>query len=416
MKFRNSDILTLLLLTAPAALLQSCTYHDKIVINERHEIVIGVASAGTKSIIDNEDGSERLADMVKQCFNGTTLKENAGFGVFGFKKVIETSSLLFDNQLVHPDPTSYSANAAAHTEQYTDWVYSPLRFWDLTASYQFIGYWPYSAATSGNGFYVTTSVPDSPTPIEDAHKQIILHNVPNWQLVDGTEKDIMTATSVGRYNPDYSFLGSVRMSFRHVLSQLVVKAYYVGKEKTDGVTINGITLSEYTPQGDDETAIMTQLKTEGKIAQAETTFKVLDETKSTITQRYDNQPSFAPSLAIENQLQSFSNSQITFKDEMSEDVNYINNFTPTTVARWLVVPHVWYKLNMTIDYQIGNENKQSSPIPVALAEAESGYFMKSGSAYILTLVFNTTGGGFTVEPVAVKNWNNIEVEKEFYNW
>ena len=434
MKFRNSDILTLLLLTAPAALLQSCTYHDKIVINERHEIVIGVASAGTKSIIDNEDGSERLADMVKQCFNGTTLKENAGFGVFGFKKVIETSSLLFDNQLVHPDPTSYTVNTE-HPE-YTDWVYSPLRFWDLTASYQFIGYWPYSAATSGTGFYVTTSVPDSPTPIEDAHKQIILHNVPNWQLVDGTENDIMTATSVGRYNPDYSFLGSVRMSFRHVLSQLVVKAYYIGNniDNSGGVEIQEITLIEsdditlldkngnevLDEQTNEPKTFKVQVLDGGTIASPETTdFK---------QRYYDNNPVELSTADVENPNTidlavsytlpwntSTPNVKIEFKDET--DPNVVVD--PKVVNRWLMIPHRWQKLKMKVKYKEGDgENNivTSEAVEVTLGAEFDDYKTLPGKKYVITLLLNTSNGSVTVADVAVERWTTHEIERTFYNW
>ena len=436
MKFRNSDILTLLLLTAPAALLQSCTYHDKVIINERHEIVIGVASAGTKSIIDNEDGSERLADMVKQCFNGNgTLKENAGFGVFGFKKVIETSSFLFDNQLVHPDLTSYTANAAAHTEQYTDWVYSPLRFWDLTASYQFIGYWPYAPTPAdlsnpGTGFYVTTSVPENSTQIDDTHKQIILHNVPNWQLVDGTENDIMTATSVGRYNPDYSFLGSVRMSFRHVLSQLVVKAYYVGTNvnNTGGVEIQGITLGKSDPitvtneQTHEQSTVTVQVLGGGTdntpaSASESTDFK----------QRYDDDNPIA--LTNENGdntntidlVNSYTlpwntstpNKKIEFKDETKPNVEV----TPTLVNRWLMIPHKWQKLKMTVDYQVeANTACKSEPVEVTLGAEFDDYKTLPGKKYVITLLLNTSNGSVTVADVAVERWTTHEIERTFYNW
>lgn len=408
--------MTLLLLTAPAAMmLQSCTYHDKVIINERHEIVIGVASAGTKGIIDNEDGSERLANMVKQCFNGSTLKENAGFGVFGFKKVIETSSFLFDNQLVHPDPTSYAANTA-HPE-YTDWVYSPLRFWDLTASYQFIGYWPYSAATSGSGFYVTSSAPDSPTPIEDAHKQIILHNVPNWQLVDGTENDIMTATKVGRYNPDFSYVGSVRMSFHHILSQLEVKAYYIGTniDNDGGVEIHEITLSE----SDD----ITLLDKNGNVvldeqAQQPQTFRVqvLNNGTTDFKQRYDDDNPIE--LTTNNLTNSYTlpwsttYKKIAFKDETKPNAVV----DPTVVNRWLMIPHRWQKLKMKVKYMERNDVIISEPVEVTLGAEFDDYKTLPGKRYVITLLLNTSNGSVTVADVAVERWTTHEIERTFYNW
>ena len=404
--------MTLLLLTALSALmLQSCTYHDKIVINERHEIVIGVASAGTKSIIDNEDGSERLADMVKQCFNGNgTLKENAGFGVFGFKKVIETSSLLFENQLVHPDPTSYTANTE-HPE-YTDWVYSPLRFWDLTASYQFIGYWPYKPDTTIVTFHVTSVDQDIYSPVEDEDKEIVLHHIPNWQPIDGTEQDIMTATSVGRYNPDYSFFGSVRMSFHHVLSQLVIKAYYIGayldSTTTGGVVVQGIKL--YASKDANENYL------DSVLINGTTDFKqrYYDDKPVLLTKSMDaDADAIDMGRMYELWYDENFKDTIAYKNELEDDPD----FEPTMVKRWLMVPHRWKDLGLSVAFSMGATKYQfSEPVPVTLGAVHDDYYTLPGKTYIITLLIDSSDGAVTVQSIAVKNWVTHDVTRELYNW
>ena len=81
-----------------------------------------------------------------------------------------------------------------------------------------------------------------------------------------------------------------------------------------------------------------------------------------------------------------------------------------------MIPHTWYKQNMIIEFSIGATDKTSSPVAISLNTAAPGYSTLPGKTYVLTLVFDTTGGGFTVESVGVKEWNEYEIEREVYNW
>lgn len=405
MKLKKPDILTLLLLTAPALMmLHSCTYHDKVIIDERPSaIVMGVSSVATKGVVEGNSGTARLENLVGQCFDGSdNLKENAGFGVYGYKKVVDKSMILFDNTQVYPlekDPS-------------TAWTYYPIRFWDLTASYQFIAYWPFLPdEVQDNDPYVSIPEPYDPKDVTDAQKALTLNKIPNWQPVspgNDTSIDFMTATRVGTYANDFN-TGVVSFTFRHLLSQLVIKAYYVGKEQSDpGVKIRSITFSAYTPQTGEPAPV-------GGAG----SYQVLGDGSSTISQRYDSDPSYTPTMTDSYTLQGVSSSNpisIVFKDEMSEDPDYIASFTPTEVGRWLMVPHTWYKQNLTVDYSVGVNVKTSSDIPVSLGTVSPAYAVQAGKIYVLTLIFDTTGGGFTVESVAIKNWNEYEIEKEVYNW
>jgi len=403
MKIRNPYILTILTLTVSAAtILQSCTFHEKETINERIPMGIGVEEAGTKAIVEGETPSERMTAMVSQCFDGAELKENAGFGMYGFKKVSETSTQLFDNTLIYPDQNSPA----------TTWSYSPLRFWDLTASYQFIAYWPYREATSGNGFHVTSMAPARPDPIENQHKEIRLHHIPNWQLVNDTVKDIMTATSVGRYNPDYSFFGSVRMSFHHVLSQLVVKAYYIGSyldsTLTGGVVVQGIKL--YASKDASDNYI------DSVLIGGTTDFKQRydDDKPVLLTKKMD-----ADADTIDKDIMytlwdddTFADT-IAYKNELEEDPY----FEPTVVNRWLMIPHRWKDLGLKVVYKEGSAERQiSEQVSVTLGKEHDDYYTLPGKTYIITLLFDTSNGGVTVESIAVENWITHDVTRELYNW
>ena len=403
MKLRNSEILTLLMLIAPAALMQqSCTYHDKVTIDERTSpIMMGVASAGTKSIIEGED-TERLTSMVGQCFGTGGLKENAGFGVYGFKMVNERSTLLFDNTLVSPEQPSPS----------TDWNYAPTRFWDLTASYQFIGYWPYKPDTTIVSFHVTSVDPDI-TDLEEEDKEIVLHHVPNWQPIDGTEQDIMTATSVGRYNPDYSFFGgTVRMSFHHVLSQLVIKAYYIGayldSTTTGGVVVQGIKL--YASKDADENYL------DSVLINGTTDFKqrYYDDKPVLLTKSMD---AGADTIDMDSMYTLWYDvdfkDTIAYKNELEDDPD----FEPTMVKRWLMIPHKWKDLGLSVAYKKGNAERQfSEQVPVTLGKEHDKYVTLPGKTYIITLLIDSSDGAVTVESIAVKNWVTHDVTRELYNW
>ena len=424
--------LAVLLLVALLSL-QSCNRRDKHKVKEADQVItMGIRDAGTKAVIESSSEDTRLYQMIRDCFgqNGNEWTVKGGFGVHGYKTVNSDPTKLFDNMRVYPDLIMPNLSGKPDLDDVEtavlslidgiDWVYTPLRYWDRNplASYQFIAYWPYLPGESdvAAADRSTTNYASSPSKqdiLDGANKELVLHNVPNWQTANDGAMDFMTATSVGRYADEYS-TGVVNLSFSHLLSQLVIKAYYVGREErtqeedgviTGGVRINSITLSAYTPvNGDPQPA--------GNAA----TYQVLGGGTTTFTQRYDADPTSTVTLADGYQMQGVSNAPIIFKNEMSEDPDYINNFAPVEVARWLMVPHTWYKQNMTISFSVGSTVKTSSAIPVSLGTAAPGYATQPGKTYVLTLIFDTTGGGFEVESVAIKDWNEYEIEKEIYNW
>lgn len=408
MKLRNSEILTLLMLIAPAALMQqSCTYHDKVTIDERatSPIMMGIASAGTKSIINGNTDADRLGNMVGQCFNGDALKQDAGFGVYGFKKAGERSVILFDNTQVLPEENT--ANTA--------WTYSPTRFWDMTASYQFIGYWPYLPDDiDENNPYVSVPV-ENPNAVTESEKTLIIYNIPYWQPA-ATGMDVMTSVRVGRYRSiseadgtDFSEQEKVGFMFRHVLSNLVIKAYYINGSPDpvgygtlttddDGVYINGITLMKSGDTNDvpgkergNWKADFTHPYTERKAAVSGTL---------TYTDQYT--------------LLTGANEEVQFKNEWEDDPT----FQPAFIGSWLVVPHRWNGIKIGVDYTVGGVTKSSmeKPVPTTLGLESDGYMLQSGKTYTMTLLFDVSNGNVTVHRIGVNDWSPQDVTHHVYNW
>jgi hypothetical protein len=401
MKLRNSEILTLLMLVAPAALMQqSCTYHDKVTIDERatSPIMVGVASAGTKGIINGNTDADRLGNMVGQCFNGDALKENAGFGVYSYKSTPGKSVILFDNTQVYPD-----ANNAQ-----TAWSYSPTRFWDMTASYQFIAYWPYLPdETSENNPYVSIPDPVDHTAVTEAEKVLTIHNIPYWQPA-ATGMDVMTSVRVGRYRSitdadgtDFSERDKVGFMFRHVLSNLMIKAYYINGSETpveNGVYIKGITLMKSGDAND-------------------VPGKEQDNWKAAFTHHYtDRKANLSGTLEYTDQyaLLTSAHEEVNFKNEWVDNPNFV----PNTIGSWLVVPHRWNGIKIGVDYTVGGEDKSSmsNPVPTTLGLESEDYMLQSGKTYTLTLLFDVSNGNVTVYRIGVKDWTVQDVTHHVYNW
>ena len=403
--------MTILTLTVSAAtMLQSCTYHDKETINERSSIVMGVASAATKAIVDGNSDADRLGNMVSQCFVGNTetLKENAGFGVYGYKRILEKSTILFDNTRVYPEQSTWN----------TAWDYSPTRFWDLTASYQFIAYWPYLPdEASLTGPYVSIPDPDpaNPTAVTEDEKELTIHNIPYWQHAD-TAMDVMTSVRVGRYRSitdadgtDFSERDKVGFMFRHVLSNLVIKAYYINgtpdsvghatpDDKTDdGVYIKDITFMESDASDDvfgNGKADFTHLYTDRKASLSSETPLV-----------YTDDP-FA--------LLTGARKRVEFKNEWVDDPNFV----PSTIGSWLVVPHRWNGIKIGVNYTVGGVDKSSMSKPVAttLGVESENYMLQAGKTYTLTLLFDVSNGNVIVHNIGVNEWAVQDVTYYVYNW
>ena len=401
----NATATTAVTLLMALCLTASCCHQEKIAVPENDiPISMSVSSTGSKAIVND------LAGMIGQCFDYQSYINGTGFGVYGYKKENSGQSIkIIDNFLVQPDNNSAS----------TTWSYSPKRYWDSDpeVSYQFIAYWPHlTSVASLTAPYVSVPAPDDSGDYTEGRKILTIHNVPNWQQIqdtdnnglvedaDGTdgvleETDYMTSTESGYYGTDFPD-GKVYFKFHHLLSQLVIQAYYINGSytETDGdVYIKEITL-ERSGDTDDVPALdgktnfthtySATLADVGTIQYAESS-KILDVTDA------NKRP-------------------VAWKNEWVSDPD----FAPSVIGRWLMVPHVWNGIKIKVSHKDGSEDyKDSDPIEITLGKQEDYYATLPNKTYIITLIINVSNGGITVADIAVRSW--LEAQKaihEVYNW
>ena len=420
MKLRFQDILKSLTLTAAVVLLPaSCCRQHKLRFEEQNpQIRMGVTLAGSKAVISDPDNANRIKQMIRDSYDGTGQK-TGGFGVHGFKEVNHVSTKLFDNMRVYPDITIGNLNAKPDLDDIADntkWEYQPLRYWDrnAAATYQFIAYFPWvpgeADAQDASKPYATSATREQLAQDYD-DKELTLHNVPNWQFGGDGAMDFMTTTRRGRYAVDFS-TGTVNLSFNHILSQLVIKAYYIGSDKTSsgGVKIKEIILSESaTDAGDVLTAGTTDFKQKYYDAKARQVTVATDGNSANIADLGASVRLFADNNVTvgENEI------SVPFRDEMIDQPN----FEPAVIGSWLMVPHKWQNLKIAATFKTGEgDPKTSEGVPVTLGSEVNQYVIQPAKTYIITLLIDTSGGGLEVKTVAVKDWSDNEIPREVYNW
>ena len=387
-------------------ILSSCSRsHDEMSVQQVEDLKIKMdCSVGTKAVVNNKEGliSQMRADGGK------------GFGIVGFKMVqdlndpeqVETTRL-FDNFEVKPVD-----------DQGDNWVYSPVRYWDKRSyvSYQFVGYWP----KLGNQANSDASKSDPYVEITDNNKTLTIRNIPNWQRVNGTEIDFLTTTREGRY-ADFN-ADKVNLTFSHLLSKFTIKAYYIGPLVDDdnhpdyGVRIKKITLK--SPGENDKNVLDGVINTDNSTP-ASTDFKrsTTDLLATQVTKQEDEN---ANTIDMVNSYVLLKEEyiKIGYKDELDDENNV--NFVPTTVAQWLMVPHVWRDVQFEIDFEVktsaGTQAKTQESAPVTIGAEHDDYATLPGHSYAVTLYFDVSNSGLKVETVAVENWTVHDVSREFYNW
>lgn len=362
-------------LTITILLVTSCCKHRDVTVEPA--IVMSVSSPATRAAVQD------LPDLIEQSYNGGT-----GFGVFGYKNFrntqtnIVTPTQLFDNQIVRPSSSEPTAV----------WRYQPLRYWDSNsnASYQFLAYWPY---TNSN--------------VTETNKVVKFTGIPNWQS-DPQAVDYMTATQYGRYSGPDGFSanqGKVSFRFEHILSRLIIKAFYIGA-KTDTVTVTGFSLQESATAA-------------GDVLVDGTTDFIHDFSVAANTTAQDNaagadKADFGSSYPLLDQVE-VGIPQLSYVDEMLPEPR---DTVRTTVSSWLMVPHAWNGVKLSVSYKVAQGlERTSDPIALTLGKQADSYYTKPGYTYVITLKFNTAGEGVTVQSVAVKEWIDVDdVNWEVFNW
>ena len=392
---RFNDIIILFSIMFAAA---GCCRHDKITVEDNVRITLSpVVSAGTKAVVNKK------SDLLAQSYGETGI----GFGVFGYKSLKNGSStipqtLVFNNTEVKP-----SADTETDENKAT-WSYSPIRYWDSNTNvyYQFVAYWPHlqSAVTTGPWAENTNVIGQNTT----GNMKLTLHNIPNWQdSVSSATRDYLVATSLGKYKGSEEGVthysdGIVKFSFSHILSKLTIRAYYVGV-KENHVSVHNITLGGTDLLSTDGVADYTKPFGANSAAAAFTS-----PTKGGTSQVLFNANATTPATPHTLQETAFYD-----QDTPANTPNCVHE----SICSWLVVPTSgWNNLKLNVSFAVGDE---TSPTPIEVTGINIGtnpYTMASGYQYILTLKFDSSGGGIDVETVYVKDWNNTDVNHEVYNW
>jgi len=395
------------------ALLDSCCKHHSS--DDDTPIVMNVSQTGTKAMIDNPDNQVRIKQMMRDSYDANGLR-TGGFGVHGFKTVNQTASKLFDNMRVYPN-ISLNVNSKPDLAAFPDntgWTYQPTRYWDRNpaASYQFLAYWPYLPsepdANDATKPYATSPTKQELTANYD-NKELTLHNIPNWQTVsigNNLQDDVcdyMTANRRGIYASDFS-TGIVSFSFNHLLSQLIIKAYYIGIDKTSsgGVIVKGFTMHK---SGADD--------------------QVLGAGTTDFKQRYDDAKARQVTIADDGQgvnIADMVDEYKFFDYSTGISIPYDNELddtpaAPVVIGSWLFIPHKWQDLVLTVTRKVGADNdSESGPAQITLGSDRDQYKTLAGKTYTVTLMFDTSSGGLVVASIDVQNWTEQKAIREVYNW
>lgn len=394
----------------------SCCRHDSTSstvtdTDDRIPILINVSQAGTKAIVNNVD------DLGTQSYNGGT--DSKGFAVYGYKKNVNDSyTLLFDNIEVKASENSSYNSENDDISLKWNWGYNLTRYWDSNplVSYQFIAYWPKKPKFAD---LTETDIANQITHVkvsEDGDNHFLtIHNIPNWQRANTNDNpdDYLTATSSGSYQADYaSKNGVVHLTFGHLLSQLVLKGYYVGIEDNK-VTIKNIILNGvHIPVSNGKSSY-----TEPFDEFDEQDAPWYDISKADNVQHTLYTPE-SPSTGMELSVNTYYNT-ITGKNKENGD-----NPITQPISRWLVVPSTgWGNISLDITYSVQGASTFRSIVSGIALDSNDGTNerpgeMLPGKTYILTLVFDSSGGGINVKTVWVNGWQPapIGINHTVYNW
>ena len=276
-------------------------------------------------------------------------------GVFAYKKLADDSKVrVFDNvELDFVDGA---------------WTYSPLKYWDRTATYYFVSYSPWNA----NVEY-----------LEDFH-QLTINNIPNWQAIDANAKDYVVANDFGVAEGGYitpNGVQPVNLGFKHILCQLEVRVLK-NPFLMNTYTLSGISYTNVPPVGD-SASYRYNAPTQNDEAGAP----------------MEGNGNMRVSTTQQSQSMATPNAEIPGDPEQAA----------ATTIKHLVAPFQNNNFQITLNYSINGAAATPVTVDAGLDQLESN------NRYVITLTFNS-GADVSAE-VKVMDWVDEEVETDDkYNW
>lgn len=279
-------------------------------------------------------------------------------GVFAYKEVAGNKTRVFDN--VELD---FVGGA---------WTYSPLKYWDRTATYYFVSYSPWNENENNENIEYS----------EEFH-QLTIKNIPNWQAIDADPKDYVVANDFGVAEGGYitpNGVQPVELGFKHILCQLEVR-----------VLKNPFLMNKYTLSGISYTNVPTK---EDKAIYHYNAPTRNDETGAPMEgNKYMR-------VSTTQQAQSMATPNAEIPGDPAQ--------AAATTIKHLVAPFS-DDFKITLNYSINGAAADPVTVDAGLDQLESN------NRYVITLTFNS-GADISAE-VKVMDWVNEEVETDDkYNW
>ena len=275
-------------------------------------------------------------------------------GVFAYKEVAGKKTRVFNNvELDFVDGA---------------WTYSPLKYWDRTATYYFVSYSPWNANVEYS---------------EDFH-QLTINNIPNWQAIGDEAKDYVVANDFGVAEGGYitpNGVQPVNLGFKHILCQLEVR-----------VLKNPFLMNTYTLSGISYTNVPT----------------VGDSASYHYNAPTGNNEAGAPMEGNGNMRVSTTQQEQSMATPNAEIPGDPAQAAATTIKH-LVAPFQNNNFQITLNYSINGAAASPVTVDAGLDQLESN------NRYVITLTFNS--GADVSADVKVMDWVDEEVETDDkYNW
>lgn len=285
-------------------------------------------------------------------------------GVFAYKKLADGTKVpVFENTELQWDNT-------------LGWTYSPMRYWDRTASYYFVSYSPWNENVEYD---------------KNEHR-LTIKNIPYWQSIDANVVDYVVANDYGQANGHYidAFgINPVSLDFEHILSQLEVR-----------VVKNAFLVSTYTLSG----------VSYANVPANTPEHKAQYDFYSPNGEKFDE--TGAPMVNTSN-MGNLAISSTPIRMSAPQNAFIGNEATEATSLKHLVVPFSSNrggneKLQITLAYAINGSEQTPKVVETPLQNLEAN------QRYVLTLSFES--GTEIVPSLTIEPWKDVTVDEPKYNW